>query len=76
MIAGAAQRHIIRRVSRGTSHFLNQGLNGIVVGIFAALVRKLPIICATLVLILCAKDVLRMLIMYVYEETKDFVERA
>lgn len=46
------------------------------VGIFAALVGKLPIICATLVLILCAKDVLRMLIMYVYEETMDFVERA
>ena len=46
------------------------------VGIYAAAVINLPIICAILVRILCAKDALKMLIMYVYEEIKDCVERA
>lgn len=46
------------------------------VGIYVALARKLHIICAILVHTLCAKDVLKTLIMYVWEEAKDFVERA
>ena len=45
-------------------------------GIYVALVRKLPITCAILVHILCAKDALKMLIMYVYEGIKDFAELA
>ena len=37
------------------------------VGIYAVAIIKLLIICVILIRILCAKDALRVLIMYVYE---------
>uniref|UniRef100_A0A6N2NHW0 Uncharacterized protein n=1 Tax=Salix viminalis TaxID=40686 RepID=A0A6N2NHW0_SALVM len=76
VIAGVVRRHTIRRVSKGTRHFFDRRLNGTVGGIFAAVVRRLHIICATHVHTLCAKDVLKMLIIYVSEGIKDCVVHA
>jgi len=45
-------------------------------GIFAAVVRRLHIICVTHVHTLCAKDVQKMLIIYVSKGIKDFVVHA
>lgn len=56
--------------------FWCSGSDAFQVGIYAAVVRRLHIIGVILVLILCAKVVLRMLIINVYEETKDFVEHV
>lgn len=46
------------------------------VGIYVAPARKLPIICAIVVHIPCARDVSKMLITNAYEETKDSVEHV
>lgn len=45
-------------------------------GIYAVCVRSLPITCATRVHIHCARAALKVLIMFVQEEIKDFVEPA
>lgn len=43
---------------------------------FVVYVKRLPTICAILVHIHCAKDVQKMLISYVFEETKAFAQHA
>ncbi|KAD5960820.1 hypothetical protein E3N88_12292 [Mikania micrantha] len=59
------QRHTILLVSSGTKHFFDQKLNGTVVGIFVACVRRQHTICAILVPTHCAKDALESQIMCV-----------
>ena len=45
-------------------------------GIYALIVRRLPIICATLARFLCAKDALKVLIINVLGEAKGSVEHV
>jgi hypothetical protein len=75
-IAGAALKHIIRHVSSEMKRSSVQRPNGIVVGIYVALVKKHPIICAIRVHILRARGVYKMLILFVSEEIKVCVEYA
>ncbi len=77
VIDGVALKPIIPHVLSETSLSFGQRPNGIVVGIYVALVRRYPIICAILVRILCARDVQNMLlILSVSEEIKVCVEYA
>ncbi|KAL3629064.1 hypothetical protein CASFOL_027125 [Castilleja foliolosa] len=72
----AVQRLIIRHVLSEIKPFSNQKLSGIADGTYVACVGRLHIICAILAPIHCARDVLRMQITHVSEETKDFARPA